>query len=131
MTDVRLAAVLSAWHFAIAPVVGKPDQATVLPVPDMPLELLSDSGLPALETLCELLCANQCVRDSGHDCGVPLELGELVNGTWVKLVSAEIPWMVLSWGPHMHQLPFCCVECLVEFVTERAAAAHSRHAHSE
>ena len=79
-----------------------------------------DDGLTALDMVFVLLCANQCQRDKQHGCGVPVPVGALLTGEWVKLVGAVIPWMVLSWAPHLHQVPLCSVECLVQFTERRA-----------
>jgi hypothetical protein len=66
-----------------------------------------------------LLCANQCVRDSRHECGVPTTLDDLLLGGWVLDVCRSTAWMVNSWGAHLHQLPFCCTGCMRQFVDER------------
>ena len=103
---------------------AKPDIPTVeLPFWLPPGELRGDITLV-------LLCANQCVRDSGHECGVDVTLNSLIDQTWIYAAAHVVPWMVLTWGSHVHQLPFCCTSCLVEFATRRAAVADARHDHS-
>jgi len=99
--------------------------------PDIPtVEFLDEDVSNAWHTPLRLQCANQCVRDSDHDCGVQVDVTNMIDGTWVHLAAQQIPWMVLSWGPHLHQLPFCCTSCLIEFVDRRATLSEARQARS-
>lgn len=103
----------------------KSDVPTVEPVVDTDDFNFGDDATPF-----RLQCANQCVRDSGHECGVEIDLGDIVTGNWVHVAAAQVPWMVLSWGPHFHQLAYCSVSCLIEFVERRAEWSESRrHTH--
>ena len=107
------------------PEAGKPDQPTAEIVEDLADFNFADDEIPF-----RLQCANQCVRDQGHECGVEVDLGDILAGSWVNRAAAQVPWMVLSWGSHFHQLPFCCTSCLLTFVEERTEWSEARrHSH--
>jgi endogenous inhibitor of DNA gyrase (YacG/DUF329 family) len=85
--------------------------------PDHPLVLLNSRSLSFM-----VLCANQCVRDSNHTCGVEVpSVSDLIEQRWIDIVCAKTPWMIIEWGMHRHTLPFCCSKCAVDFIEWRTA----------